>query len=383
MPFCLRLPKGGDMKLIDEHGGVLPAGAVTSIATVTDEAAVRSNAIKVARVLCIFFVMFVHVYTGYPADLPILTRFDASDIYYHLFMDVLGRSSVPLLTIISGWLFYQSRKRGFFQLLSSKVKSLIVPMVLWNFGALALIISYAFITHKFQDIPANTLSWTNAILAITHQPINLPLGFLRDLFVVFLITPFIIPLVKKGGIIAIILIAALAIAWPSSFILLRTQILLFFSLGLFLADQNFWRLPKGSFIGSILFIVAIFSWKMTLLEEGESAINSPFLEILLRLSVSIFVWRIAIFSSEKNFRFLIQLEQFSFIAFCSHFIFFRALSVIGVNIFGDLSSPIYPIYFTIQPILGFAVAIVIVTTLSRISPPLLGVLNAGKRSVRF
>ena len=57
-----------------------------------------SNAIKLARFLCICFMCFVHIYgQGYITSLGLQSAAT-------VLIEVLGRASVPLLSAISGYL---------------------------------------------------------------------------------------------------------------------------------------------------------------------------------------------------------------------------------------------------------------------------------------
>src|SRR3546814_1653028 len=52
---------------------------------------------------------------------------------YWTLIELFGRSSVPLLSIISGWLVMASvSKRDYAQFAGGKAKSLLLPMVAWN-----------------------------------------------------------------------------------------------------------------------------------------------------------------------------------------------------------------------------------------------------------
>lgn len=336
------------------------------------------DAIKVSRVVCIFFVMYVHVYSGHGANLPIMSKFDASDVYYHFFMDVLGRSSVPLLSIISGWLYVNSAEKTYFSLVWAKFQTLLIPLFIWNIITLTLVFAYAILTGKADHLPRDVASLTNALLAISRSPINIQLGFLRDLFVIFLLSPLILPLVKRGGIFVLIATALFCVMVPYTPILLRTQLLFFFSLGIYLARKETIRIPISLVAVALIVLAVLFTTSMFAVAQRQPAFDFFGRELILRLSVAVIVWHVAVQVSQRAGSSIMRLEPFAFLAFCSHVLFFRAFSLIGVKIFGGLASPLYPIYFTIQPFLGFAVAVVFGTYMVRVAPNLLRLLNAGK-----
>src|SRR3546814_11414863 len=61
----------------------------------------RDPAIDIARLICIFCVVYVHGGTGHPMEITRALPFRDSYAYWIL-VEGLGRSSVPLLSIISG-----------------------------------------------------------------------------------------------------------------------------------------------------------------------------------------------------------------------------------------------------------------------------------------
>src|SRR3546814_5334188 len=70
----------------------------------TTDAARRSDAISIARVICILGVVYVHAWTGLNGhDLESLRGTAQASLRWGL-MEVFGRSAVPLLGLIYGWL---------------------------------------------------------------------------------------------------------------------------------------------------------------------------------------------------------------------------------------------------------------------------------------
>src|SRR3546814_10562841 len=63
-----------------------------------------STAIAVARVLCIFGVVYVHAWTGLDGGRLTLADSSTQGVFRWVLMELLGRSAVSLLGMISGWL---------------------------------------------------------------------------------------------------------------------------------------------------------------------------------------------------------------------------------------------------------------------------------------
>ena len=320
--------------------------------------------------------MFVHVYSGF-SGFPILRKFGPEDVLYHFAADVLGRSSVPLLTIISGWLFARSGK-AYSELIKGKVRSLLVPLILWNVLALSATWIYEIINSQALYPPVSVPMLLNGILALWEQPVNLPLGFLRDLFVVMLISPLVVLAIRTFGGWALLPLFLFAVLVPNAIILLRTQILFFFAMGVWLHRTDFRNLPRGFVIAMGLWICGTFTVSMFEKAHGVAEKHSPLLENIDRIAVAGIFWSVAmLLARSPGTGWMKRLEPYAFLAFCSHFIVFRLLSVICVPVFGDLRFPFYPVYFLLQPVLGFVAAVAIVRILQPF-PELLGLLNGGK-----
>ena len=69
-----------------------------------------------------------------------------------------------------------------------------MPLILWNIPiALAVFIlqKYQLLGHQFSArlYPPTPLAWLNALTGLVSDPVNYPLNFLRDLFIISLISP--------------------------------------------------------------------------------------------------------------------------------------------------------------------------------------------------
>jgi hypothetical protein len=70
-----------------------------------------STTIKMARVLCIIFMTSTHAWPGsermLSADAPAIAQ-----AFYFLVVDVFGRASVPLLSLMSGLCWWRASRGG-------------------------------------------------------------------------------------------------------------------------------------------------------------------------------------------------------------------------------------------------------------------------------
>ena len=151
-----------------------------------------SRRIEFLRYSMIFGIVILHTPPYVPLAETGSTFFDFSKAFFqHAFF----RASVPVLTAISGYLlFAHSLDLNFRLLLTKKTRTLLIPLILFN---LPLVIALYFfqqsfpIKHEFsvQLHPFELSVWLNAIVGLNGTPINYPLNFLRDLYVLALMAP--------------------------------------------------------------------------------------------------------------------------------------------------------------------------------------------------
>jgi hypothetical protein len=113
-----------------------------------------SRAIGISRVLCIMGIVYVHAWTGlYGPSLSALADTPQGLLRWGL-IELLGRSSVPLLSMISGWLVGPSlARRGWRRFLAGKVRAVLVPMVAWNLIAIVVVSGAALAGWLYAPIP--------------------------------------------------------------------------------------------------------------------------------------------------------------------------------------------------------------------------------------
>ncbi len=205
-----------------------------------------SKAISLARIILIVGLVFLH-YDAFPNSNA--SPFDGLDTASHSFATWVNSatlffffSTVPLLSMISGWLFF-SFKGNPWKAISERIRrrftSLYLPLVAWNAAILAG--TYAlFAFHSnfplldklnidFQS--AKIIDYVNAVFALTQHPIAFQFWFVRDLFVTALISPIFWLLIRYAPWIGALV---LGIAWLSKShlgIFFRLDVPFFFYLG--------------------------------------------------------------------------------------------------------------------------------------------------------
>jgi succinoglycan biosynthesis protein ExoH len=216
-----------------------------------------SRAISLSRILLIIGLVFLH-YGTFPNSLA--SPFQGLDIHAHRFATWLNSallffffSVVPLLSMISGWLFFsfslKDARAALQRRIGRRFISLYLPLVVWNgayFAALyALFVAYpqASIFSNLNRLNINFFSagwkeYANAIFAFTDLPLAFQFWFVRDLFVTALVSPiFWLMLRHKPWAGA----TALCLVWLSGWnlgIFIRSDVPFFFYMGALVRQKH-------------------------------------------------------------------------------------------------------------------------------------------------
>src|SRR5690606_12222207 len=156
------------------------------------ERAHYSQLIELLRPLLIMLMCWAHIPFIYAYGSASLS--EPQTLLGPFFRDVISRGAVPVLTVISGYLAYYSfNRKSYLRFAGDKTRRVFLPFVLWNFILLGVL--WVFFHYGGYVINEEILAIENrndvlrAILGINRLPINQPLYFLRDLFLVSLFCP--------------------------------------------------------------------------------------------------------------------------------------------------------------------------------------------------
>lgn len=328
--------------------------------------------IRLIRPLLILCICIAHVpgIRGYHSDYD---QYDQLSTLFSVYLkDFLARGGVPILTVISGYLAYSSyQKVPYFRLIIKKVKSLLVPFLVWNVIALAFCM-VVFKLWGFNFLGFGRLdgfgSYINALLGVGLQmPINLPVYFIRDLFLIMLFIPLIHVICQKRVVFIVFSIIWLLYSWLShsvlfisdvfsTHILYRTDMLLFFLIGYFFAIQGF-KLPKLSrySIVAISILMAVIGLFLSMYLSGVSPSNYDFVNLRLLFSLAfvaclpVFINALVLFGDSVGGRILKFMSPYSFTLFLSHIVVLNVFSVIIFKLIGwhvsERSTPVLQMFY--------------------------------------
>ena len=197
---------------------------------------VQSETISLLRFPMALLVILIHTdsyYATWQADVELMSVEGICFLLGHI-VRLFASIAVPTFFMISGFLFFNNFREfswgGYKKKMKSRLKTLIVPFVLWNvvvfLARIAGKIAKMYYIGESWDYVADFIAETNwhFIWDISHWgdanhpwlwwttyttgPIDVPLWFLRDLIVVTVLSPLIYWLVKTLKIFSLVLLFA-------------------------------------------------------------------------------------------------------------------------------------------------------------------------------
>ena len=315
----------------------------------------QSQNIKLARVLCILFMMTTHAWPGSERILAANLSWPSHALLF-VVVDIFGRASVPLLSTISGLLLVSSfARRGTPSVILGKFKTLVVPLVFWSIPM--AIIAFAEGIWIDNRVPAWTpIEWVNAFFSITSEPANGPLHFFRDIFVMVLYACLILPVFRwnRWAGMALALAIALLEQKAGGFLVFRNQIAVFFIAGLLLtlSGKAEW-VPRWPLVAVLMLAYAALGFYGVLDENSSDLATMRFSQLFPRLTVSILMWRICADIAAHLARLaerLKSLEPDIFVVFCSHAITAKFFALLALVAGLTENAWYYPAFLTLQTV---------------------------------
>lgn len=205
-----------------------------------------SQTINFARITLIVGLVLLH-YVGYPNVQT--SPFRGMDIHEHQLATFVNSfilffffAVVPLLSAVSGWLFFSFDAQPGPALLARigrRFKSLYVPLVFWNVLFLAglLLVSWvrpqlALLAELNIDFDtADVFDYVNAIFGLTDHPVAFQFWFVRDLFLTVLVSPLLWLLLRHAPYLGLVFLFLVWITDSNLWIFFRTDVLFFFYIG--------------------------------------------------------------------------------------------------------------------------------------------------------
>lgn len=211
-----------------------------------------SVAIEVARVALVIGLVFLHYFSFPNLDAPPFAGVDPRHpvaTFINGFLAFFFFSAVPLLSAISGWLFFGfegDARAAIARRVRRRAGSLLAPLVAWNLLTVLLVAalwraaptSGLLGQFNFDPAAAGLLGTLDAVFGVTRLPIAFQFWFVRDLFLSVLASPVLWFLLRRAPLAGA---ALLGLAWLAEFtfgVFIRTDVLFFFYLGALLRTRG-------------------------------------------------------------------------------------------------------------------------------------------------
>lgn len=311
-----------------------------------------SSLIKIARVLCILSLIYVHMppyepYRGFSSGVV------PTAIW--LIRQVVGRSSVPLLSIVSGYLYVVlMRDRSFFHQIRKKAISLLIPLVLWNLIVLAKDMAGG------GGVPmASNGDLLNSIFSLSEPPRVEPLYFLRDMFVCSIVASPLLWMLTRSYVPTLLFLFVNCVMNLDGLIILNSGILLFFAIGMVFAlmQLQYDGCRQSWFVLPVLFAgLAAIAMAGLVVHAHHAGSTARYLANALELSgrflgaFAFYQISLSILRS-RSARFVQSIEPAIFFIFCSHSLCIGMLWAVIRYLGIDGDSAVYAALFLLSPLL--------------------------------
>lgn len=319
--------------------------------------------IAMLRFLMIFGVVLLHVPPFVPFAELTNEPFSLFKAYLQL---AVFRCTVPVLTLISGYLLFRSAlDQDPWRLARKKGKTILVPFLFFNLSllAVALVLYYGLGMSLSDEIPpADLRGWLDVAFGYRGSPMNYPLNFLRDLLVLMVLAPVFGFFLRRAPWVGLVLVFGIFMNNFDRALLLRDVMAPVFYLG-GLAAVRRWNLVAfdrfawpalAAFLLLCLWIVA-----MRVANTNYLRLVAPFL-----------IWPAAVLVVPTALgQWMARMSKYSFFVFVAH----APVLLATWMVFKPFARWVpYPVYWVLAPFVVVGLLVVVYRLLARYVPGLFG-----------
>lgn len=350
-----------------------------------------SDKIRVVSLITMVLLTLVHAYT-YPANTfhGRVLSWDGLNFSIQYFVSQgLARFRVPMFFILSGYFFHRSVLRpgdGFLTQFRKRLRTIALPYLLWSITGFLLYLLMQWpssMRSLFPNNPVWGLSALQVFDKILLDPIPYQLWFLRDLMVLFALSPVFMVLIRRIG--AWTLLPA-AITWwfEIDLVVLANESLPFYLAGAWLFMRGPGRTPIIT-TGQRRTLVA--GWLALLMAKTAvvllNAADIEVVRVMHKLStvlglVAVWVWYdLVVGDDDVKGSFLFKLSAYSFFLYAAHEPLITVLKKSLFLLVGDTPLTALAIY-VVAPLVTMVICFSAAAWLSRHVPVLYGYFTGGR-----
>ncbi|SCW67309.1 succinoglycan biosynthesis protein ExoH [Rhizobium mongolense subsp. loessense] len=336
------------------------------------------------RIVLISGIVFVHIPFD-PANTPFNGTYGFFDWLRVFLSEALFRVGVPCLSAISGYLLFRGGTEGFnyVKTVRTKAQTVFLPFLIWNtaffIAALAMLSVGIGDGYVVSPWTASVRGLLSQLFAAEEFPTNIPLYFLRDLFVCILLSPLLAWLIRRIPLLTLSTLLLLAlIPEMSLYIVIKRSILFSFAFGIYAslyridikALDRFAPLGVGLLLAaSALLATAIYMTGPSMPDWVELGRNA------LAIGGAAGFWMLSapLIKTPLGQR-LAKTGSLSFWIFCAHY----PLLVLFFMIWGKTGIGFYPLFFCGSLLVLFPVLAVSNSFVRNNAPRLYAVLTGGR-----
>ena len=341
-----------------------------------------SNIISWLRFPLIFFIIMLHCYS--------VTRLEGNhESYFKIlypFSLWIGETGVPGFFFISGLLFFLSSKT-YNQKIKTRLNTLLVPYFLWN-GAMLLVYFIAFLVGFPQEINHHNIAnytlfdylrlfWDRGSYDNGNfVPLLCPLWYIRNLFLMALISPLLYFIIRYTRELFLITIAVWWFAtFHNAFV---PQTILFFSLGAYFSIFAINPMKFFSKYKNLLLILFVIFGLGDIIVHTimENDYNLQIHRISLMLNIPV-LFLLASFFVRKNLTSQ-TLSNASFVVFCIHYPIVIIMRKFCVTFFLDASDSIHILLYFASVILSTIMSLSFYQILKKFFPKTSRILSGNR-----
>lgn len=356
------------------------------------------------RFLLIVGLVFLH-YGFYPnsdvspfrgyvdSPTPVATFVNTFVLFFFL-------SAVPLLSTISGYLFFKPRETPtpafYLGRYRSRVRSVLLPMISWNAFGLAIFgVIFLFapdspflslVSYDFDSLTANNVA--NALLGVTRHPINFQFWFLRDLFLTVLLSPVLGLLIRHAPKLGLLGLGAVWLSGVDTVIFFRADVVFFFYLGA-LWRMSEWKLDfiseRSAFflMAAYVALVALRVLSPEIVADGsllDTVIEEPVTRSLRLVGVVAFWGCSPWLARTAPGRWIAGVGALAFFLHAVHWPLNQFIKAGLAAVLPVESSGWLLVNYVVTTVLTVAAALLIARCLARFAPPVFLHLSGGRSS---
>ena len=298
--------------------------------------------ISILRAIMIFGIVVLHT----PAYVPIAEIGSGwFDLTKAFFQSAVFRCAVPMLTCISGYLLFQSGPDTDFKKLAvKKCRTLLIPFLTCNVLLSALL--YVLQSHyplqtSYQLYPFDSATMFDAAFSLTKAPVNYPLHFIRDLFILMMLSPLFGWLLKHSPLQGLLLVALIFWFNMDGYFIQRNEMAIMFYVGGMAAVQK-WNLRRlDDHAGACLVLFLALCSLVVIFQIS----NTTFLRFL----APVLIWpATALISNTNAGSWIARRSKYSFFVFLLH----APLLLVWYTAYKKfVPEGFYPLYWFVTPVL--------------------------------